>query len=56
MVLLQSQQIPSQQVSYSCEHSMSAMCIKYVLIRAGGTGPAAPVLARPIFQAPTLHF
>ena len=24
--------------------------------RAGGTGPAAPVLAGPIFQAPTLHF
>ena len=23
--------------------------------RAGGTGPAAPVLARPIFQAPTKH-
>ena len=24
--------------------------------RAGGTGPAAPVLAGPIFQAPTIFF
>ena len=24
--------------------------------RAGGTGPAAPVLDGPIFQAPTIHF
>ena len=32
MVHLQTQQIPSQQVSYSCERSMSAMCIKYVHI------------------------
>ena len=24
--------------------------------RAGGTGPAAPVLAGPIFEAPTIHF
>ena len=24
--------------------------------RAGGTGPAAPVLAGPIFEAPTIFF
>ena len=24
--------------------------------RAGGTGPAAPVLVGPIFQAPTIYF
>ena len=27
-----------------------------VSYRAGGTGPAAPALAGPIFRAPILHF
>ena len=26
------------------------------MCRAGGTGPATPVLAGPIFQAPAIHF
>ena len=31
-------------------------CFSQGLFRAGGTGPAAPVLAGPIFEAPTIHF
>ena len=33
--------------------NVSAACLS---IRAGGTGPAAPVLAGPIFEAPTIFF
>ena len=30
--------------------------LEVCVCRAGGTGPAAPVLAGPIFQAPTIYF
>ena len=31
-------------------------CCTYDIDRTGGTGPAALVLAGPIFQTPTIHF
>ena len=30
--------------------------VRRPLYRAGGTGPVAPVLAGPIFEAPTIFF
>ena len=41
-------------------HMYTVYCCEGVFVgvfhRAGRTGPAAPVLAGPIFQAPTMYF